>query len=81
MSEDNAKVVLPSADEFSREALGLAKSEDIGVIAATTELCDKYGIEHEHVKKFIADPLRVAMHAEASDLNLLKEKVKTRKLF
>ncbi|CAL9961732.1 late promoter transcriptional regulator [Vibrio phage D528] len=80
MSEET-KPSAPSADEFSREVLQLSKSENISAIEATTSVCEKYGIEPEHSKKWIAEPLKVAIHAEAANLNLLKSKVKTRKLF
>ncbi|AUR97771.1 late-transcription coactivator [Vibrio phage 1.244.A._10N.261.54.C3] len=72
---------LPSADEFSREVLQASKDNGIGVIEATADICEKYDIPCEDVKKFTAEPLRVAIHAEAANLHLLKGKNKTRKLF
>ncbi|CAL9981988.1 late promoter transcriptional regulator [Vibrio phage K469] len=80
-SDNETTVTLPSADEFSKEVLQLHKSEELGVIEATTTVCEKYGIEPELSKKLIAEPLKVAIHAEAANLNLLKQKVKTKRLF
>lgn len=62
--------------DLSEEIENLKKSSpELNYIDCTVEICEKYNIELETVKKILPKTIKEKIEADALDLNLLKYKI------
>jgi len=70
-------------DDYSKKIKDLAEeienlkktSPELNYIDCTVEICEKYNIELESVKKILPKTIKEKIEADALDLNLLKYKI------
>lgn len=70
-----------SKDEFTELVMKAVAEESISYMEASANLVEEMCIEPEDVKALISKPLMAKIEAEASTLNMLREKNKTKRLF
>lgn len=49
-------------------------SPDLNYIECTVEICERYGIEFDSIKKILPKPIKEKIEANALELNMLKYK-------
>lgn len=74
-----AKVI--TKDEFTDMVISMVKSDEVTYIEATSSLIEELNIDIEDAKSLISRPLLAKLEAEASIMNLLKVKHKTKRFF
>ena len=79
MTEVTPKATILSKEEFTEMVVSMVKSDEVSFIEATTNLLETLNIDIEDAKTLISRPLMAKLEAEASTMNLLKVKHKTKR--
>lgn len=69
------------AIEFSSEVLKLLELDDLSVIEALAEVCERHSIDEDDVPDLITPKLMAVLKSDSEDKNLIKKSTKTLRLF